>query len=188
MYSIVPARLSSAGGELGGEKGEMTSKPPQMKKANTNEIPVVTWASPKGTFAGEGIEVTEALGGNPRSTDLLERFPFDVEILRIPPGKAPYLYHMHSAQWEFYHVISGTGVARDESGKTPIGPGDAFVYKPGEAHQLINDGTENLVLYVVADNPVGESTYFPDSNKWRVQVPERRSLRSEAIDYFDGEE
>jgi uncharacterized cupin superfamily protein len=28
--------------------------------------------------------------------------------LRSPPGKAPYSYHSHSAQWEFYHVISGS--------------------------------------------------------------------------------
>ena len=59
---------------------------------------------------------------------------------------------------------------------------------PGEPHQFVNDGTEDLVIYVVADNPIGESAYFPDSNKWRVQSPHRCSLRSEPLDYFDGEE
>jgi hypothetical protein len=60
-----------------------------MRKVNTNELEPLKWSSPKGTMAGEGIQVSEALGRKRDSTDLLERHPFDVEILRIPPGKAP---------------------------------------------------------------------------------------------------
>jgi uncharacterized cupin superfamily protein len=159
-----------------------------MRKVNTNELEELTWSSPKGKFAGAGKEVSEALGREPDSTDVMKRHPFDVEILRVPPGKAPYLYHAHSAQWEFYHVISGSGVARDEIGTTPIIAGDAFLFKPGEAHQITNTGTTDLVLYVVADNPMNESHYFPDSNKWRVPIPKRQVLRGEPADYFDGEE
>ena len=55
-------------------------------------------------------------------------------------------------------MISGTGVARHKDGTTPIGPGDAFIFPPGEAHQLTNDGSQDLILYVVADNPIGESS------------------------------
>jgi hypothetical protein len=53
---------------------------------------------------------------------------------------------------------------------------------------LINDSSEDLVLYVVADNPIGETHYYPDSKKWGVRTPERRILRSEGLDYYDGEE
>lgn len=118
----------------------------------------------------------------------MERHPFDVEILRIPPGKPAYPYHAHSAQWEFYHVISGSGAVRHKDGTTAIVAGDAFIFKPNEPHQLINDGTEDLHLYVIADNPLGEAYYYPDSGKWGVPIPERRNLRSENLDYFDGEE
>lgn len=159
-----------------------------MKKVNTNELEELTWSSPKGKFVGAGKQVSEALGRKPQSTDLIERHPFDVEIVRIPPGKTPYPYHLHSAQWEFYHVISGKGVARHKDGTTPIEPGDAFLFKPNEPHQLINDGSQDLILYVVADNPIGESHYYPDSGKWGVRSPERRILRSEPLDYYDGEE
>ena len=69
-----------------------------------------------------------------------------------------------------------------------IGPGDAFLFPPDEPHQIINDGTEDLTVYVVADNPVGESCHYPDSGKWLVRSPERRLVRSDALDYFDGEE
>lgn len=148
----------------------------------------MSWSSPKGKFAGAGKQVSEELGRKPTSTDLMERHPFDVEICRIPPGKVPYPYHSHSAQWEFYHVISGKGVVRHAEGRTPIETGDAFLFKPGEPHQLINDSTEDLILYVVADNPMGESCYYPDSKKWVVRSPERRLIRSAPLEYYDGEE
>jgi uncharacterized cupin superfamily protein len=159
-----------------------------MHKINTNQIEEESWSSPKGTFASAGRQVSESLGRKPQSTDLMERHPFDVEIQRIPPGKAGYPYHSHSAQWEFYHVISGRGSVRHKDGTTAIEPGDAFIFKPGEPHQLINDGKENLVVYVVADNPIGESCHYPDSQKWIVRSPERRLIRSEPLDYYDGEE
>ena len=159
-----------------------------MKKVNSNTLKEETWASPKGSFAGAGKEISEALGRVPASTDLMERHPFDVEIVRIAPGKRPYPYHLHSSQWEFYHVISGTGAVRHKYGTTPIGPGDAFLFKPNEPHQLINDGAQDLILYVVADNPIGESTHYPDSDKWIVRWPERKIVRAGKQDYYEGEE
>jgi uncharacterized cupin superfamily protein len=159
-----------------------------MRKVNTNKMKEVSWSSPKGKFVGAGKEISEELGRKPKSTDLTERHPFDVEIVRIPPGKTPYPFHSHSAQWEFYHVVSGRGMARDKNGNTLIEPGDAFIFGPGEPHQLLNDSTEDLIVYVVADNPMGESCHYPDSNKWVVRSPERRLIRSEPLDYYDGEE
>jgi uncharacterized cupin superfamily protein len=159
-----------------------------MHKINTNTMAEESWSSPKGKFAGFGKEISEALGRVPASTDLMERHPFDVEICRIPPGKTPYPYHSHSAQWEFYHVISGQGIARHKDGTTVIETGDAFIFRPGEPHQLINNGPKDLILYVVADNPVGESCHYPDSKKWLVRSPERRLVRSEPLEYYDGEE
>jgi uncharacterized cupin superfamily protein len=159
-----------------------------MRKVNTNKIAEVTWASPKGKFGAAGKEISEELGRQPQSTDLKERHPFDVEITRIPPGKSPYPYHSHSAQWEFYHVISGKGIVRHENGKTPVESGDAFIFEPGQPHQLLNDGPEDLILYVVADNPIGESCYYPDSKKWLVRSPERRLIGSGPFEYYEGEE
>src|ERR1700684_3968894 len=140
-----------------------------MKKVNTHQMEEYTWSSPKRKFMGAGKGISEALGRKPRSTDLRERHPFDVEIIRIPPGKTPYPYHSHSAQWEFYHVISGRGMVRHEAGTTPIEPGDGFLFNPGQPHQLINDTAADLVILVVADNPIGESTHYPDSKKWSVR-------------------
>ncbi len=159
-----------------------------MRIVNTNSMEELTWASPREKFAGAGKQVSEALGRKPDSTDITEWHPFDMEILRVAPGKTPYPFHSHSAQWEFYHVLSGRGTVRHEKGTAPVAAGDAFLFRPGEAHQLINDGSEDLVVYVVADNPVGESCYFPDSGKWLVRSPEKGLIRSAPLKYYDGEE
>lgn len=159
-----------------------------MRKVNTNKIKEITWSSPKGKFAGAGKQVSEELGRKPQSTDLRERHPFDIEIVRISPGKRNCPYHSHSAQWEFYHVISGHGLVRHKDGETPIEPGDAFIFEPGEPHQLINNSSQDIILYVVADNPIGESCHYPDTGKWLVRSPERRLLRGENVEYYEGEE
>jgi len=45
-----------------------------------------------------------------------------------------------------------------------------------------------MVIYVIADNPIGETVYYPDSKKWAIRSPERRVLRGEPLGYFEGEE
>jgi uncharacterized cupin superfamily protein len=159
-----------------------------MNKINTRDVPEDPWSSPKGRFSGVSQCISEALGRKPLSTDLNERHPFDVEIVRLPPGTTPYPFHSHSAQWEFYHVIAGRGRVRHADGSDAIEAGDAFLFKPGEPHQLINDSDVDLVIYVVADNPIGESCHYPDSGKWLVRSPERRLLGGEPLEYYDGEE
>ena len=159
-----------------------------MNKINLRDIPDESWTSPKQTFGGTSKSISIALGRKPTSTDLKERQPFDVELCRIPPGKSSCPYHSHSAQWEFYQVVSGVGVVRHKDGLTVIEAGDAFIFGPDEPHQLSNHSTEELVVYIVADNPIGESCHYPDSRKWLVRSPERALIRSEPLDYHDGEE
>jgi len=85
-------------------------------------------------------------------------------------------------------VISGRVIVRHKDGATVIESGDAFIFEPGQPHQLTNNSAEDLVLYIVADNPIGESCCYPDSKKSLVRSPERKLIRSESLDYYDGEE
>ena len=42
---------------------------------------------------------------------------------------------------------------------------------------------------MLADNPVGESCYYPDSGKWSVAKGlERAMIKGTPADYFEGEE
>jgi len=88
-------------------------------------------------------------------------------------------------------VISGKGVVRDKDGKTEVVPGDAFIFGQDEPHQIANSGEEDLTYYVIADNPIGESGYYPDSGKWKVNkssAADRVVIKGHETDYFDGEE
>ena len=160
-----------------------------MRKVNTNNVTEEFLGSPKAKFGRGSKHISIALGREPASSDLMKRQPFDVAICRILPGTSLCPYHSHSAQWEFYHVISGTGGVRDQDGTTTIEPGDAFLFPPGEPHQITNNSLANdLQILIVADNPIGETCYYPDSSKWMVRSPEPRLIRSETLDGYDGEE
>ena len=71
-----------------------------------------------------------------------------------------------------------------------VGAGDAFLFPPGEAHQLSNPGPEDLVYYVIADNPLGECAYYPDSKKWLVarETKLKKLIADSSAKYYDGEE
>ena len=160
-----------------------------MQKVNVENVSGVERKSPKGKFLSIRKNISEALGREPDSLDLPKRHPFDIALVRIPPGAALCPYHLHSSQWEMYVVVSGRGDVRDESGTTQVQAGDAFLFQPGEAHGIANSGQEDFVYYVVADNPSGESCYYPDSKKWSVVGAKGRVIiRGEEASYFDGEE
>jgi uncharacterized cupin superfamily protein len=161
-----------------------------MKKINLKEIPEEERRSPRGKFHKFIKEVSVALGREPASLDLFRRHPFDLALVRIPPGKSYCPYHVESAQWELYLVLAGRGTVRDSGGTTQVSAGDSFLFKPGEAHQLSCAGEEDFVYYVIADNPLNDSCYYPDSGKW-MALKEGSStviLKGEETDYFDGEE
>src|SRR5437899_3610340 len=147
--------------------------------------------SPSRKYAAQFKCFSLALGRDPDSLDLAKRHPFDLEWTRVPPGKHNFPYHAHSAAWELYLIISGNGSVRDKDGTTEVVAGDAFIFGPDEPHQITNSGKEDLVYYVVADNPIGESAYYPDSGKWKVNktsAADRVVIKSHEMNYFDGEE
>ena len=162
-----------------------------MRKVNINGIKEEAWQSPRGKYAASFKGISEALGREPLSLDLSKRHAFDLEWTSIPPGKPNFPYHAHSAQWELYLIVSGEGKVRDKDGTTEVVAGDAFIFGPDQPHQLINSGKEDLVYYVIADNPIGESGYYPDSGKWKVNkssAGDRVVIKGGETDYFDGEE
>jgi uncharacterized cupin superfamily protein len=151
--------------------------------------PKEEWRSPTGKYHAFDQEVSVALGKEPKSLDLTKRHPFDLSRVRLTPGATLCPYHAHSAQWELYVIISGRGRLRHEHGFTEVSADDAFLFWPGEAHQLSNIDSEDLVYWVLADNPVGESCYYPDSGKWSVAKGlEREVIKGTPVDYLDGEE
>ena len=161
-----------------------------MRKVNLEEVPEEERKSPKGKYHKFVKDISIALGRDKKSLDLAKRHPFDLAMVRIPQGKTYCPYHSHGAESELYLVVAGRGSVRDKNGFTEVGPGDAFFFGPGEAHQLANAGAADFVYYVIADNPRGDSCYYPDSGKWAVpwDGPEEAIVEGKVADYYDGEE
>jgi uncharacterized cupin superfamily protein len=161
-----------------------------MRKMNLKNVPERERQSPTGKFGSTIKNISVALGREPDSLDLMKRHPFDLALVRISKGKSLCPYHSHSAESELYVVVSGRGHIRDKEGTTEVSGGDAFFFGPGEAHQLTNAGEEDFVYYVIADNPRGDSCFYPDSGKWAVpkEGSEEVIVKGKETDYFDGEE
>jgi uncharacterized cupin superfamily protein len=162
----------------------------RMHKVNISQVPTEeNPPSPGGRFRSFSQNISIALGRTKDSDSKVSSQPFDLELCRVPPGASPCPYHAHSGQSELYLVLSGYGKFRSPSGLTDLHIGDAVFCGPGEPHQIINDSEQDLVFYIIADNPVGETCYYPDSDKWGLPLNLNGSiLKGVAVGYFDGEE
>jgi mannose-6-phosphate isomerase-like protein (cupin superfamily) len=157
-----------------------------MEKINVADLPWDGGPSPKGTYHSYSKEISKALGAGhnawPKSGH-----PFDLSLVRVPPGKSVCPFHSHTAQHELFVIISGEGTVRAGDARHIVKSGDAFMHPPGEAHQIINTGTEDLLFYVIADNPPVDISHYPDSGKWGLR-PHGKFFRMNETGYFDGEE
>ncbi len=158
-----------------------------MNALALHEIAENEQRSPSGKFHSFARNISIALGCIRNLGTWGGGHPFDVQIRRIPPGAAVCPFHAHLNQWEFFLVRSGTGIVRTAHGHDPVRPGDFFLHPPGEAHQLINNGTADLEVLIVADNPQLDAFYYPDSDKWGLRPPDV-FFRPTPAHYFDGEE
>jgi uncharacterized cupin superfamily protein len=158
-----------------------------MKRIHLPELPWVEQKSPRGNFHSHCQNISLALGGIRNGGVWSGGHPFDLQIRRIPPGASICPYHSHLAQWELFLVRAGAGTVRASGESYPIKTGDVFIHPPGDAHQLINTGPLDLEVLIVADNPLIDGCFYPDSNKWSLR-PAGKYFRMTEVDYFDGEE
>jgi uncharacterized cupin superfamily protein len=152
-----------------------------MKIVKSQEMP---WqqAIDHGRFAGRRKD----LGGEKLSCGLWA----------LPPGKRSFPLHRHHVTEEAMFVVSGHATVRTSDGEHAIGPGD-FVSFPagGTAHQLVNDGTEELVYVAFATTPGGADVVeYPDSGKVACRVGAPPAVKrfifrgKDQADYWEGED
>lgn len=158
-----------------------------MTKINLRDVPEIEQRSPTGKFHSFSRNVSLALGGIRNTGPWGGGHPFDFQIRRVPPGAAVCPFHLHLAQWELFVVHAGTGTVRAGRRRHKVGPGEAFMHPPGEAHQLINTGTGDLEVFIIADNPPLDAFHYPDSDKWGL-CPPGKFFRLAETDYLDGED
>ena len=158
-----------------------------MHRVHLSAVPEEEQRSPGGKFHSFSRNVSLALGA-PRGTGLWGGgHPFDVQIRRLPPGAAVCPFHLHLVQWELFVVRTGEGTVRSGGERQAVKAGDVFIQPPRTPHQLINTGTGDLEVMIIADNPQLDLCHYPDSDKWGGRSF-GRVFRVADFDYFDGEE
>ena len=158
-----------------------------MTKIHVPELPWTETQSPRGKFRRGFKKVSQALGSKPDTGPWGGGWPFELDLFRVPPGAVNYPFHSHSAQWELYVVLAGAGEVRTPAGVTAIRAGDVFMTPPGEAHSVTNTSAEELLFYVISDNPIADDCHYPDSNKVAVTTLDR-TFRPQFTEYYEGEE
>ena len=99
-----------------------------------------------------------------------------VNIDFVKPGAKSAKYHSHSAQEEFFLILSGEGTLRFEGEEVPVKEGDFFAKPPGAVHQFINTGGETLKILDVGTRPEVDAITYPDEGIVLLK-PERKAYR-----------
>lgn len=98
--------------------------------------------------------------------DLFGLSNFGVNITVVPPGSVSALRHAHSKQDEFVYVVSGALILHTDEGTTPMTAGMCAGFKAGSgnAHCLVNNGSEEAVYLEVGDRTPGDTVEYPDDD------------------------
>jgi uncharacterized cupin superfamily protein len=154
---------------------------------NPAELPL-SGRSHSDKFAVQTGEVAEALG--------LSGLGCMLHV--VPPGKRAFPFHRHHISDEMFVILSGNGEYRIGKERLPVKPGDCLgAPAGGEAHQIINNGSEELRYLGFSNNGSTEIVEYPDTGKIAATTGmangDVKTARFRAIgrlakaDYWDGE-
>lgn len=97
-----------------------------------------------------------------------------VNISTIPPGKESFVYHSHQFEEEWIYVLSGRGVAEIDGKDYEVEQGDFMGFPtPGVAHNMRNDGEEDLVYLVGGESREYEIAEYPKLRKKMIRTGEK---------------
>jgi uncharacterized cupin superfamily protein len=116
----------------------------------------------------------------------------------VPPGKRAFPFHRHHVIHELFFILSGSGEYRLGDKTHPLRAGDVVAAPAGgEAHQIVNTGSEDLRYLGLSTLGEVDVVDYPDSGKMAVAAGIKnadfatatyRGLgRIAAADYWDGE-
>ena len=117
----------------------------------------------------------------------------------VPPGKAATPFHRHHTSDEMFFILSGTGTYRFGDQHITVKPGDCLgAPAGGDAHQIINTGTEELRYLALSNNTNADVVEYVDSGRIKVDVGATGHHRENAtiaaggklepMAYWDGED
>jgi mannose-6-phosphate isomerase-like protein (cupin superfamily) len=160
---------------------------PRMKKINSQEVPETDQGSPHGKYRVFRRHLSVALGGKRDSGTWAGGHPFDLELTRIPAGAANFPLHQHSAQWELYIFLGGSGEMTNGHETLSVQAHDVVICPPEAPHKIVNTGADDLAYYVVADHQPADVVFYPETGKWGIK-PQKKIFEMKEVDYFEPED
>jgi uncharacterized cupin superfamily protein len=105
---------------------------------------------------------------------------FGVSHVVLKPGAWSAQRHWHQNEDEFLVILSGSAVLVDDSGRTPMGPGDcaAFPKNDGNGHCLVNESEADCVFIVVGQSANGPC-HYPDVDMHKFGAGDKRRKNGE---------
>ncbi|MDQ4419227.1 cupin domain-containing protein [Sphingobium sp. DEHP117] len=88
---------------------------------------------------------------------------FGVSHVTLKPGAASSQRHWHEDEDELVVMLSGEAVLIDDSGRSPLAPGDIAIFpkNDGNGHHIVNEGAQDCIFVAIGRPPVGDC-HYPD--------------------------
>ena len=117
----------------------------------------------------------------------------------VPPGKTAVPFHRHHTSDEMFVILSGNGEYRIGDRRLAVRTGDCLgAPAAGDAHQIINTGSEPLRYLALSNNTSADVTEYVDSGRISVNVGAAGFHREDGtfksggklqpFDYWEGED
>ena|SRR6185312_2787910 len=97
---------------------------------------------------------------------------FGVNLTHLAPGAISSIRHHHAKQDELIYMVEGEAVLITDSGATKIKQGDCAGFRAGsgDAHQIVNRSTREVIYLEIGDRTPGETVTYPDDDLDMVMV------------------
>ncbi len=91
---------------------------------------------------------------------------FGINLTRLAPGAVSSLRHAHTKQDEFVYIVQGNPTLHTDDGSQPLSAGMCvgFPAGTGNAHQLHNATTDEVLYLEIGDRTTGDEVIYPDDD------------------------
>jgi len=91
---------------------------------------------------------------------------FGVNLTRLAPGGTSSLRHAHAKQDEFVYIVAGNPTLHTDAGRIRLAPGMCAGFRAGSgnAHNLHNETTQDVLYLEIGDRTQGEEVEYPDDD------------------------
>lgn len=131
-----------------------------MPKINPDSLPAISrcgYLEPyRAAVAGRRWRAIATAGGLSQ---------FGANLVTLVPGAWSSQRHWHSAEDELVVMLSGTAILVEDSGETPLNPGDIATFAAGtpNGHHLQNRSDAPVTFLAIGtDRPATDECHYPD--------------------------